>query len=219
MDETQVTNHQYIEFLNHNLSKIEVERGVVRVEDEIWLLLGKVRKGYEPLVFRDGKFKVNKVNYASLPALRVTAYGAAAYARFYNRRLPTYPEWLLALGNNGGLQQAQPADESTESPEEMKMEGVHAQMHEQSQAGAPTSKTPVSNLSPVLHYQPNQYGIRGLDKSIKEWGLWISSSTSRDKLKDAEYVVLPSTILRQPWEAFEAVGFRCVRELTYKGEN
>jgi formylglycine-generating enzyme required for sulfatase activity len=39
MDETLVTNHQYVEFLNHNLSRIRVARGVVRAEDEIWLLL------------------------------------------------------------------------------------------------------------------------------------------------------------------------------------
>ena len=42
MDETLVTNHQYVEFLNHNLSRIRVERGVVRAEDEIWLLLGEI---------------------------------------------------------------------------------------------------------------------------------------------------------------------------------
>lgn len=217
MDETQVTNHQFIEFLNYNLSKIELERGVVRVDDEIWLMLGKVREGYEPIVFRNGKFKISKISYASLPVLRVTAYGAAAYARFYNRRLPTYSEWLFALGNNGAFQQAQPTDESTDSPAEMNMEGMHAQMHEQSRTDAETTKTPLSDLSPVIDYQPNQYGIRGLNKSIKEWGLWVPTSTSRDELKDAEYLVLPSTIIRQPWEAFETVGFRCIRELTHKG--
>jgi len=217
MDETQVTNHQYIEFLNHNLLKIEVERGVVRVEDEIWLLLGNVREEYEPIVFRDGKFKVNNVRYASLPVLRVTAYGAAAYARFYNRRLPTYSEWLLALGNNGGLKQAQPTDESTDSSEEMKMEGMHAQMHEQSQTDALTTKRPASNLSPVINYQPNKYGIRGLNKRIKEWGLWISQSSSGENIEDTEYVVLPTTIFRQPWEASEEVGFRCVREVNIEG--
>ena len=77
MDETLVTNHQYVEFLNHNLSMIRVERVVVRAEDEIWLLLGEVMENYEPIVFQKGEFKVSKIAYASLPTLRVTAYGAS----------------------------------------------------------------------------------------------------------------------------------------------
>ena len=76
-----------------------MEKGVVRVDDEIWLLLGEVRENYGSIVFKEGEFKVNKIAYASFPVLRVTAYGASSYARFYNRRLPTYTEWLLALGN------------------------------------------------------------------------------------------------------------------------
>jgi hypothetical protein len=54
-----------VEFLNHNLSMIRVERGVVRAEDEIWLLLGEVMEGYEPIVFQQGAFKVSKIAYAS----------------------------------------------------------------------------------------------------------------------------------------------------------
>ena len=90
-DETLVTNHQYVEFLNQNLSMIRLERGVVRVEDEIWLLLGELIDGYEPIVFQTGEFKVSKMVYASLPALRVTVYGASSYARFYS----TYSKPLI----------------------------------------------------------------------------------------------------------------------------
>ena len=86
MDENQVTNHQYVEFLNHHLSQLEVERGVVRMDDEIWLMLGEIYEGYEPIEFKDGEFKVTNAIYTSFPVLRVTAYGAAAYARFYSRR-------------------------------------------------------------------------------------------------------------------------------------
>jgi serine/threonine-protein kinase len=216
MDETQVTNHQYAEFLNQNLSKVEVERRVVRVEDEIWLLLGKVIEGYEPIVFRNGKFKLTNLSYASLPVLRVTALGAGAYARFYNRRLPTYAEWLYALGNDR-LRQPKPAPEPAGSPEEMNMEGMHSQMRVQPQSGKPAAKTRPPYLSPVINDPPNRFGIRGLDTHIKEWGLWIFPPTSSDKIMDAEYVVLPAAVLRQPWEAFEEVGFRCVREVYYQG--
>jgi serine/threonine protein kinase len=103
MDETRVTNHQYVQFLNGSLSKIRVENGVVESDGTIWLLLGQVFEGYEPIVYREGKFYVNKPEHASCPVLRVTAYGALAYARFYGRRLPTEAEWLYAL-----LQDAEP---------------------------------------------------------------------------------------------------------------
>jgi serine/threonine-protein kinase len=217
MDETQVTNYQYVEFLNHNLSKIRLERGVLRVEDEIWLLLGEVKESYEPIVFKNGKFKVSNITYASFPVLRVTGLGASAYARFYNRRLPTYAEWLLVLGD-GGLPNKLSVHEPVGSTQEINMESMHAQMHSQSETGVPKPKTPLPRLSPVINFQPNTYGIRGLNKSTKEWGLWIPQPTSRDKIRDAEYVILPSTVLRQPWEGFADVGFRSVREVSIKEE-
>ena len=215
MDETRVTNHQYVEFLNHHRSQLTVKRGVVRMDDEIWLILGKIYEGYEPVVFKNGEFKITNATYTSLPVLRVTANGAAAYARFYNRRLPTFAEWLYALGS-GILRQPEPTPESTYSGE-MNMESMHSQMQVQPQRPEPASKALPSNLKPAMNEPPNQYGIRGLDRLIKEWGLWVFQPSGRDKITDAEYVVLPEAIVRQPWEAFAEVGFRCVREVNYKG--
>ena len=214
MDETQVTNHQYVEFLNHNLSQLEVEHGVVRNEAEIWLLLGEVREGYEPIVFKNGRFKVSNVRHASVPVLRVTAFGASAFARFYNRRLPTIAEWLHASGNGSELQPAKPAAKIVEGiSENQEVEGMHEQMHDRLQTGTPDTKTPLGALSSVVDYGPNRYGIRGLGNVVKEWGLWPVQTNSKDSSADAEYVVLPTTIRRQPWEAFDSVGFRCVREI------
>ena len=215
MDETLVTNHQYVEFLNHNLSMIQIERGVVRVEDEIWLLLGEVRENYIPLVYQNGEFKVNNVAYASFPVLRVTAYGAASYARFYNRRLPTYNEWLHALGNQNN-QIEETVNDGDADEQDIEKESMHGQMHTQAKGDVSTPKSPRTKLSSVINYQPNKYGIRGLNQNIKEWGLKLSQATSRDKIRDADFVVLPSTIQRYPWEGFEAVGFRCVREVKLK---
>jgi serine/threonine protein kinase len=212
MDETLVTNHQYVEFLNHNLSEVRLERGVVRAEDEIWLFLGEVKEDYEPIVFQKGEFKVTKIAYASLPALRVTAYGASAYARSYNRRLPTYTEWLRALGN-GDLQLDKTSPDDGDSLEETNSQPMHDQMHFQAKSDVSKPKSSDLKLTSVLNDQPNTYGIRGMNKNIKEWGLMVSEATSRDNIREAEYVVLPTTIQRYPWEGFGEVGFRCVREV------
>jgi serine/threonine-protein kinase len=212
MDETLVTNHQYVEYLNHNLSEVRSERGVVRAEDEIWLFLGEVKEDYEPIIFLKGEFKVSKIAYASLPALRITAYGASAYARFYNRRLPTYAEWLHALGN-GELPLETTSSEGGYSLEETNAQAVHGQMHSQVKSDISGSKLPDTRMSSVLNDLPNKYGIRGLNKFIKEWGLKVPEATSRDNIREAEYVILPSTLQRYPWEGFAEIGFRCVREV------
>jgi len=217
MDETLVTNHQYVEFLNHHLSTIRVERGVVRVEDEIWLLLGAVMEGYKPIVFQKGEFKVSKIAYASLPALRVTAYGASSYARFYNRRLPTNMEWLHALGN-GDSDTKIPSHDGGDSREEAKGESMHGMMQSQAKSDISRPKSPDSKLSSVMNDQPNKYGIRGLNENFKEWGLRVSEATSRDNIREAEFVVLPTTIQRHPWEGFGEVGFRCIREVRIKSK-
>lgn len=212
MDETLVTNHQYVEFLNHNFSEVRLERGAVIAEDEIWLFLGQVKEDYEPIVFRKGEFKVSKKAYAFLPALRVTAYGASAYARSYNRRLPTYTEWLRALGS-GELPLDKTSSDDDESREEANNRLMHGQMHSRTKMDVSEPESPDLKLSPVLNDQPNKYGIRGMNKNVKEWGLMVSEATSRDNIREAEYVVLPTTILRYPWEGFGEVGFRCVREV------
>jgi len=204
MDEAPVTNHQYVEFLNHNLSRIRVVKGVVHSDDEIWLLLGNVKEGYEPVVFRNGKFELTNAVHVSFPVLRVTAYGASAYARFYNRRLPTIEEWLYVFGN--GLA----SDETTGQKEpgvadNMDMEKMHEKMgQEQNKGIAPVTKTQTNNLSPVSSYRANKYEIRVIPKGFGEWSFDGMASNS----KESRYVLMPSGVPRQPWEAFEEVGFR-----------
>ncbi len=217
MDETLVTNHQFVEFLNHNLSKIRVERGVVRVDDEIWLLLGEVRENYGPIVFKEGEFKVNKIAYASFPVLRVTAYGASSYARFYNRRLPNYTEWLLALGNEN-VQIEESVNQGAGARQDIEMESMHGKMHTQIAGDVSIPKSPGTKITSVINYKPNKYGIRGMNKNIKEWGRTLTQATTRDKIRGAHFVVLPSTAQRYPWEGFKEVGFRCVREVKIKAK-
>ena len=95
MDKTKVTNHLYVQFL-HELDGVAVKNGSVFRNGELFLLLGEVKKGYEPITFRDNAFRV-KPEDAAKPVVRVTPVGALAYATFYGRRLPTMAQWRLAV--------------------------------------------------------------------------------------------------------------------------
>lgn len=200
MDETPVTNHQYLEFLNKSLSVISVSNGAVRSKEEILLLLGEVAPGYDPIVFRDGEFHLGMAHHAACPVLRVTAYGASAHARFYGRRLPTVLEWLHALA-------VPPEGEGTGK-------------------GFFPEKKDLPIPSPVLEYKPNFYGIRGLNANIGEWGSAMRPDSVEGADGQADYEILggipgdmqaksgiAAPLSRHPWEAFEKVGFRCVEDL------
>jgi eukaryotic-like serine/threonine-protein kinase len=230
MDETSVSNHQYVEFLNHILPKLTIKGSVVQNEEDIWLFLGEVMEGYEPIIFRDGKFYINNMAYASLPVLRVTAYGASAYARFYGRRLPIEAEWLYALKEgiktemrNSGV----PSESVGRIGTERWMNGMMGEMHNQPRKSTFEPQTSSLIPSPVLDLRPNAFGIRGLSQGLGEWGMRIIKDPLKDKLREAVYVVLGwprntsenedrglSSIARHPWEAFEEVGFRCVQDVT-----
>ncbi len=103
---------------------------------------------------------------------------------------------------------------------------MHAQIHGQTDSEASPSGISLSEVPPVTDFAPNQYGIKGLNKMISEWGIGAVKAGSTDRAKDNVYVVMghagkaptnalsiPSAIPRNPWEAYEHVGFRCARSL------
>ena len=198
MDATPVTNDQYVQFLNQVLPRIHVAGGMVHGDGQIWLMLGEVKSGYAPIVFEDGRFHIRLAEHAACPVLRVTAYGAAAYAHFYGKRLPTAAEWLYAVQT--GWSKTSGNAVSGDSPQDLPI---------------PT---------PVMAYKANGYGIRGLNSNMGEWGKQDPSAYAA--AKDTDYVILggihdspaknaaiAGPIARQPWEAFEKVGFRCVQDV------
>lgn len=237
MDATEVTNHQYVEFLNQVLPLLKVEDRLVKGNGEIWLILGEVVKGYEPIVYRNGRFHIKDPGFASHPVVRVTGYGAVAYARFYGRRLPMESEWILALrgrpstapqgrgespgGTNGesNPEESGSADMTVMHERMMRPEG---QAEEISSHGIPF---------PVSNFPPNDYGIRGLDSNVQEWGLRPGKPSPKGPAS-MEFVVFPAggrspaspdqpptpPIQRYPWEAFEEVGFRCVLSVSPSGK-
>jgi serine/threonine-protein kinase len=213
MDVAPVTNHQYVQFLNQNLSTLTIARGVVHADDEIWLLLGEIFGGYNPIVFRKGKFHVSNATYASLPVLRVTALGAVAYARFYNRRLPTYEEWLYTVGKDESAVR-ESGQHDVESNEMLDMEKMHAMMLEnQTKTNKPATKGFAKGLLPVSAYRENKYGVRAMNSGFGEWSLQGASAISQAPSTDTDYMLMPTGVIRQPWEAFEEIGFRSAQNV------
>ena len=225
MNETTITNQQYVNFLNKALPRIRVENGVVLGDDKIWLMLGQVTEGYEPIIFRNGKFHVSNAMHSACPVLRVSAYGAQAYTAFYDLRLPTQEEWLYATIK--GQQANVNGTEKGLTPTPEAGGGMHGHMQSSPSPGpaSPNGEANQPPATPVMLFKPNAFGIRQLDKNIGEWGVRKSRHAVAGSEAITRYVVLgrpayqggtlasvPSGVQRSPWESFEEVGFRCVRD-------
>ncbi|MBI5572135.1 MAG: protein kinase [Desulfomonile tiedjei] len=225
LDETKVTNYKFVEFLNKALSKVIVKEGVVLGEGRPWLFLGPVYGGYDPIVYRDGRFALKDVAFASYPVVRVTGYGALAYAEFYGERLPTELEWLHAASkpDGGGRSSSEHGAPSPRqrSALEQEMEGWISGYGSGNEISGGSTVAPGPSLipHPVTTFEPNQYGIRGLWANVSEWGLrkGLSEASSAP-----EYVVLGGLrgsmllgetlitgVAQEPSGAFRDVGFRC----------
>ncbi len=94
IDRYPVTNARYAQFLNAFLQKYPAERDTIETffDEEI----SRVHWNGEKFVVDSG--------FATHPMVGVTWYGAAAYAKFYLKRLPTEAEWeKAARGTDGRL--------------------------------------------------------------------------------------------------------------------
>ncbi len=99
MEEGLVSNERYVTFLNAVKDTLTVQDAVVSFRGGVYLLLGEVREGYEPIVYRDGKFALSSGDDAGKPVVRVSPEGAQAYAHYYNRELPDLGQWVVARRN------------------------------------------------------------------------------------------------------------------------
>lgn len=209
MDEFFVTNQQFVDFLNHNLSQISIESGVAKGGGANWFLLGEVRSGYEPIVYRGNEFHVSNPAHASSPVLRVTGYGASAFANYFGRRLPTEVELLYAMvkGADGSKVNAEkPPKASIEKPgaHMMQMMGDWGNEMEQRQrenwGGALPEQKPIANnrvesksssfLLSAVSFSPNLFGIKGLNHEIGEWVYRGKVPSSGDPSKTNRYAVI-----------------------------
>ncbi len=208
MDETKITNHLYVEFL-HNVQGWVIRDKTVQKNGQIWLLLGEVREGYEPLVYKDGEIKI-KPGAASNPVVRVTPAGAMAYARFYGRTLPNMAQWRRAF--QAGMSPS-PSEGSAEENSDSGM-----MMHQTSQIEEQKLTEPL-RIRNVSAFESNQIGIFGLDRNVNEWTIYRPATQQiefhihgglGDLGREGSY------LQRQPWEAFARVGFRTVLNLPAK---
>ena len=85
------------------------------------------------------------------------------------------------------------------------METMHDQDQRQLAGNQSLSESPVS----VTESPPNQYGIRGLQRNVDEWGILTPIDPPLES-KEKKYGVFPGAVRRLPWEAFKDVGFRTV---------
>jgi formylglycine-generating enzyme required for sulfatase activity len=191
MDKTKITNHPYVQFL-HELEGIEVKNKSVFWKGQIMLFLGESLKDYEPITFNEGIFRA-KPDFATNPVVRVTPFGALAYAHYYGRSLPTSEQWLLAVQADGDLT----------SPETIPSVLL------------PEKLTMGTGIQPVIHTTANRVGIQGLRQNVHEWTFILGAEGAPQfyvhGLDNTE-----SYLERQPWEAFANVGFRTVLNLDKK---
>jgi len=85
MDKYEVTNAQYVKFLNEYGKNTDAAGHELINIDSEYCLIEKSGSVYRP-----------KENYENHPVILVTWYGAAAYAQFCDKRLPTEAEWEKA---------------------------------------------------------------------------------------------------------------------------
>ncbi len=203
MDETPVTNQQFVDFLNKVASEIIIDGYAVKRNGKIYLYLGQVMQGYEPIVYDNGVFRIKNTAHSACPVLRVTAYGAQAFASFHNERLPSPVEWLFAA-SQGHVKQSVQGSKRIIMPE--------------------TFFQPLELPYPVMLMKANLFGIKGLNMNL---GTWVRESLEGDKYifavlggfearKPGDFS--PRPVIRNPWEAFEEVGFRCVKDVSSSPE-
>ena len=186
MDRTKITNYLYVRFLNE-VDGIKVKNKTVLRNGRLLLLLGEVREGYEPIMFKDNKFIINPDD-VSKPVVRVTPVGALAYANFYGKSLPSMGQWWYAVQAGGSkiLKENSPADSAIQPVDQ-------------------TTATEAGFFG--LEQNVNEWTMSIAGDGNPEFHIHGGvGEPSHRKLY----------LERQPWEAFSSVGFRTVLNLNEK---
>ncbi len=144
MDKYEVTNEKYAEFLNEYGKITDSAKHKLIDLGSDYRLIEKSWSVYRP-----------KSGYENHPVICVTWYGAAAYAQYYGKRLPTEAEWEKAA--RGGLKgKKYPwGDEALEG--------------RASFGGKYSLDGMKRTLKPVGSFSPNGYGLYDMAGNVWEW--------------------------------------------------
>jgi eukaryotic-like serine/threonine-protein kinase len=232
IDENMVSNENFVSFLNEVKDKVTVENGVVKGDGQIWFLMGEGTESYEHIIHKHGRFHLRDLQAAPLPVVRVTWYGAVAYAGHYHQRLPTEDEWIYAAyrGKISKEGSAEPKEKnfSSNQPDRSLDFNSHMSHMDYSMEVLP-KEGPLERSRPnELSSPKNLNPPKNMGGAIKEWAVRSrpEESPAANSTLTYESVILgkpdllnTSTIRSQlisnryPWEGFPNVGFRCLIEV------
>ena len=139
IDKYEVTNAKYVVFLNAS--------GKHEDKGYRWFNPKDPEARIEHI---DGVYRV-KAGYENHPASRVSWYGAMAYAKWAQKRLPTYAEWNRAA--RGGLV------------------GKNYRWGDRFNVTGSNIADEVGGTTPVGSYAPNGYGLYDMWGNVSEWCL------------------------------------------------
>lgn len=134
LDIHPVTNEQFVRFLESmGGEKDSTNNDIIRLRDS------RIKRSAGKLNIESG--------YLKHPVVGVTWYGAAAYAKWIGKRLPTEAEWEIAA--MGGLEDAI-------YPSGQKIDHTQGNFFS-------------SDTTAVMSYPPNGYGLYDLAGNVYEW--------------------------------------------------
>jgi formylglycine-generating enzyme required for sulfatase activity len=142
MDRYLVTNADYARFLNVSGNREEGGAKWLDHEGPLSSWLCKIQE-------RNGQFAA-KPGYENHPVVKVSWYGARAFARWLGKRLPTEAEWEKAA--RGGLEGQKYVYGNTVNCHQANVGGFHA-------------------TTPIGRYPPNEFGLYDLVASVWQWCL------------------------------------------------
>jgi formylglycine-generating enzyme required for sulfatase activity len=140
LDRYPVTNADYARFLNVCGNHKEDGKKWLDTDSLFSWWLCKIK-------FKDGRF-IPKKGYERHPVVKVSWYGARAYAKWVGKRLPTEAEWEKAA--RGDLIGKRYVFGNTLTPNQANIQRLHA-------------------TTPVGQYPPNGFGLYDLVAHVWQW--------------------------------------------------
>ena len=203
-DQTPVTFHHFVEFLNQVAGSLTVSEGIVKKGDDIWLYLGSGSEPYEQIIYEHGRFLLRDAAWAGRPVVRVTWLGAQAYANYFSKQLPSFSQWRTALSPLSPMSIAPPTSNSLSNS------NPHNQMMNSSDNQNSLSATSPRNGAPLMPVKEWVGFIPTGQTAVGHPSSAVVQSHVADPHEDGMLSGQKTPLLRYPWEGFADVGFRTV---------